>query len=57
MTILQYAGFLGVTVIAITLVLRGCYFLFVVKSDPLKAIIPKWPKLKKQVEQEISGAS
>jgi uncharacterized membrane protein YqiK len=57
MTILQYAGFLGVTVLAIVLILRAVFFLVIVKSDPLKAIIPRWPKAKRQIEQEISEAS
>jgi hypothetical protein len=57
MTILQYAGFLGVTVLAILLVMRGCFFLFIQKVDPIKAIVPRFPRTRKEKEQEMSGAS
>lgn len=45
MTIAEYAAFAGVTVAAVVVILRACYFLFVLKSDPVKACIPKAPKL------------
>ncbi len=40
MTLAVYSGFVSVTVLAIILILRGCWLLFVCKSDPLKAILP-----------------
>lgn len=40
MTILQYSGFIAVTVAALLIILRACYFLFVVKTDPLYAVLP-----------------
>jgi hypothetical protein len=40
MTLANYAGFIAVTVIAIVLIMRSCFFLFVCKVDPMKAIVP-----------------
>ena len=40
MSIIQYSEFIGVTVLAIILVMRGCYFLFVAKADPIKSLLP-----------------
>ena len=40
MNLIQYSGFLAVTVIAIILVLRGCFFIFVCRIDPIKSIVP-----------------
>lgn len=45
MTISEYAAFTSITVAAVVVILRACYFLFVLKSDPAKACIPKAPKL------------
>lgn len=39
MSITEYAGFMGITVAAILIILRACYFLFVLKSDPIKAVV------------------
>lgn len=33
-------------IIFLLIILRACYFLFITKSDPIKAVIPKFPKLK-----------
>jgi hypothetical protein len=40
MTVIEYAEFLGVTLVFMLIVLRACYFLFSLKSDPIKAINP-----------------
>ena len=40
MNIIQYSEFIGVTVIAIVLVMRACYFVFIVKRDPINAFLP-----------------
>lgn len=40
MTIAEYAAFAGVTVAAVVLMLRACFFCFVAKTDPIKAILP-----------------
>ena len=57
---IQYSEFMGVTVLAIILILRGCFFLFVLKGDPIKTIIPKlpkWPKTKEEKDKELAGPS
>jgi len=38
-----YATFLTITLIFIVLILRACYYLFVSKTDPIKAILPQYP--------------
>lgn len=45
MTIPEYAAFTSITVAAVVLMLRACFFLFVLKNDPVKACVPQVPKL------------
>ncbi len=40
MTAGSYAAFIGITVVAVVLMLRACFFCFVIKVDPIKAILP-----------------
>lgn len=40
MTIAEYAAFTGITVAAVVLMLRACFFCFVVRTDPIRAILP-----------------
>ena len=63
LTLLQYSGFVSVTVIAIVLVMRSCYFLFVIKSDPIKSLLPdiaRWfmkNEKEKQMNKSMLGNS
>ena len=56
MNLIQYSGFIAITVFAIVIIARAVFFV-AIKADPIKAIVPKWPKIRKQIEQEISEAS
>lgn len=38
-----YSAFLAVNFFFILLILRACYYIFIVKSDPIKSILPEYP--------------
>lgn len=39
-TLKLYSLFLAINLVFVVLILRGCFFLFVAKKDPVKTIIP-----------------
>jgi len=57
MTLTFYASILAITLIFIALVVRIFYYALTLKKDPIKAIIPKWPKTKKEKEYQLVGES
>lgn len=36
-----YTMFLAINLLFIIFILRACYFIFIIKSDPIKSIIPQ----------------
>ena len=51
-TLKIYSIFLAINLVSIILVLRGCFFLFIARKDPLHIIIPQFNWFKKHLDSK-----